>query len=170
MDFNSHIKALLSNTKQQEKIYKPPTFTTFECSCNINPEFIYGEIKEQLQAKCVIKNYMLYIKIRNMNQFLHPDYIKLLNTILESDVVVSKFSLDKPTLKINTTGKIYNYTLPLFLQSPYCTNDLLKFIDLTNQLEFIDFIKKHVIYTTLDKDITLASETIKNITQSKFTF
>lgn len=170
MDFKTHIKSLLNSTHKTEKVYKSVSFDTFKCTCNIDPEFIYGEIKNPLHMKCIIKNYMLYIKIRNIHQFLHPSYIKLLDDILESDLIVSKLSLDKPTLKINTMGKIYNATLPLFLDSPYCTTTLLKFVDLTNQIEFIDFVKKHIIYTNLDKDLLLASETIKNITQSKFTF
>lgn len=171
MEFKKQFNRLLESNKSEEKlITKEISFSTFTCICNIDPENIYGELKDSTHMKCVIKNYILYIERRNLKPFLSPTYIKLLYNILNFDVPVLKFILDKPTLKINTNSKIYNGTMALFLQSPYCNSDLLKHIDLINQVEFINFIKKHIIYTNLDKNISVSSEIVKNMTQTKFSF
>lgn len=169
--FEDHMLSLLSSdTSTSTSLKSIPVrnvpFKTYTCTCGIDPNLIYCELKDKKHAACIIKNYLLYLEFRNMKQFMSPVCIALLENYTTETPDIRKIILTEPTKKFNNGSEVKNYTLRLHLSSPLRFSELDKAAELIAQIEFINFVKSHMIFITLDKDIENAIETLKIVNQS----
>ncbi|QLI62374.1 HgNV_014 [Dikerogammarus haemobaphes nudivirus] len=175
-EFRKKIKALIKNeftsestTSFEKEHFKTLPFHGFKCECGVDSSFIFVNLKVQNHTTCILKNYLLYLKFRNMESFMSPTYITYLKELIQYPQDIQSISFGET--KMNGTGSVVkNYSLRLFIASPIQNTFMGKTLDLISQNEFINFIKKHIIYIKQDKELKQALDTVKIMNQSPFNF
>lgn len=127
------------------------------------------ELKNPEHAKCIVRNYLYYLKSRNMVQFMDSAYMKMLERLPGQECDIRKIVIE-PTKNMCTGSPIKNYTLRLFLSSPKASGELSIAADYNSQYEFLCFLKKHIIIISLDKECDAGISVVKTVNKSPFNF
>lgn len=148
------------------------TFTAYNCTCTVDPNVVHLTFKHPDTFKCIIKNYLMYLQSRNMEQYMSIKYMeKLKRYVIYDQLDVHNLALSKTTDFHDNNELLKGNTFMLYLKSPYyASSELLKHMDLLNCTEFINFIKLHIYCDGYDEDINHAKIMYEQIKKHTFNF
>lgn len=141
----------------------------YTCKCTNLPEndVVYLELKFVEHTKCILENYLIYLKCRNMSKYINNISLYKRYSNFECNNEIKNFILSKNTT-LNNEAKINNGKCILFLKHPLCNSPLTQELDLLCCNDFINFIKKHVDCQDFDSEIESADKLNSTITKFKF--
>ena len=144
-------------------------FDPYQCYCGekLNHDNI-PLICNSTSLACILKNYFLYIKSRNLFCYLENNVISKLEHLQKNDGITNevqkiKISPDSNYAKLAT---ISNKTLTLVLKSPRADKGLARMVDTLCCKEFEEFINKHLFCEVDKSSIQTADEVLAQCTKS----
>ena len=156
-----------------------PTVKTSTPLINFNPYVCYCKDLDGPESvtcnstslSCIIKNYFIYLKSRNLMSYLENRTILKLNDLTEN----TKMTNEKQKIKISKDSNfeklatISNNEIILVLKSPRAIKDLAKAADTICIKEFKNFISKHCFCNVEDTtSIEMADFVLAQCTKSKY--
>uniref|UniRef100_A0AAU8GFC6 Uncharacterized protein n=1 Tax=Faxonius propinquus nudivirus TaxID=3139431 RepID=A0AAU8GFC6_9VIRU len=142
-------------------------YTKYECIC-LNKSKKTSAKCNLDDIKCIITNYIIFLKSRNLFIYMSDEYIENLNCFAIYHRNKEYIKLAPITRMSNNSENSNSSYITLYLKSPLCKTELAKYIDILACKEFVDFINKHVYCPDFNNEILLAQQIYKKITQNKY--
>ncbi|UOT91778.1 KM727_gp14-like protein [Aratus pisonii nudivirus] len=121
------------------------------------------------RLSCVLNNYMMYLKSRNLWDCLYYQYQQEINrNINYPSTTVENFKLeyinDNNFVGLCRNNKIFK----LYLCNNKFKNHIVKYIDSNCTSEFVQFVNFHVYNDDMEKDVKFSEEVVNVIKECNF--